>query len=133
MMSGGTSLQPGDLVPHFSVTTLDGERFDYSSVWQRSNLLLVVLPDENNATSVALVDAVGELTLSGDISETVVVVTRSKVTGLPSPAVLVADRWGEIIDVAPVRDSAAAPTAAALREWLEYVSHRCPECEGEAK
>ena len=132
-MSSGTSLQRGALVPHFSVTTLDGERFDYSSIWQRRNLLLVVLPDENDGTAVALVDTVGELTHSGDLAETVVVVTRSKVTGLPSPAVLIADRWGEIIHVAPVRDSAAAPTAAALREWLEYVWHQCPECEGEVK
>ena len=36
-------LKTGDLLPHFNVTTLGGEPFAYSDVWQRKNLLLVSL------------------------------------------------------------------------------------------
>jgi hypothetical protein len=28
-------LQTGDLVPHFTVTTLSGESFEYTDIWQR--------------------------------------------------------------------------------------------------
>jgi hypothetical protein len=37
-------LQTGDLIPHFTVTTFSGESFDYSDIWQRKNLVLVLLP-----------------------------------------------------------------------------------------
>src|SRR5688572_11921911 len=38
-------LHPGDLLPHFEVTDLYGKRVDYSSIWQRKNLVLVMLSD----------------------------------------------------------------------------------------
>jgi hypothetical protein len=59
--------------------------------------------------------------------------TRDDVPGLRAPGALVADRWGEIVYVAPIAEAAGSPTVAELLEWLEYVQHRCPECEGEAK
>ena len=34
-------LQRGDLMPHFTVRTLQGESFSYSSIWQHRNLVLV--------------------------------------------------------------------------------------------
>jgi hypothetical protein len=37
-------LQRGDLLPHFAVTTLDGGVMTYSTIWQRKNLVLVILP-----------------------------------------------------------------------------------------
>lgn len=132
-MSSAATRQPGDFVPHFSVTTIDGGTFEYSSIWQRRNLLMVVAPDEHTTGSAGIVNAIDELTRGGELSETVVVITRSPIAGLSSPAVLIADRWGEIIHVAPLRESDAMPTAADLREWLEYVARRCPECEGEVK
>ena len=36
-------LRRGDLLPHFEVTDLYGKRVDYSSFWQRKNLVLVML------------------------------------------------------------------------------------------
>ena len=38
-------LQPHDLLPHFEAAGLGGERVLYSSIWQRKNLVLVMLPD----------------------------------------------------------------------------------------
>lgn len=37
---------PGSRVPFFVVTTLDGRRWSYEGIWQRSQLLLVVCPEE---------------------------------------------------------------------------------------
>jgi hypothetical protein len=36
-------LQRGDIVPHFDVRTTSGERFSYSAIWQRKNLVLIEL------------------------------------------------------------------------------------------
>ena len=40
-------LQPRNLLPHFEVADLGGKRFQYSSIWQRKNLALVILPDSD--------------------------------------------------------------------------------------
>lgn len=37
-------LQRGDLVPHFDVTDVHGKAVAYSRLWQRQNLVLVLLP-----------------------------------------------------------------------------------------
>jgi hypothetical protein len=49
-------LQTGDLVPNFTVTTVSGERFDYSDIWQQKNLALVLLPHEDSAVTTNFVD-----------------------------------------------------------------------------
>lgn len=125
-------LQPCDLVPHFDVTDLRGERVQYSSIWQRKNLVLVTLPDadlpsRNYADS--LMARVGGVN-DGD---TAYVVTRDHVAGIPCPGVVVADRWGEIAHVAQPSRAADLPTPDELVDWVHYLRHRCPECEGEAK
>lgn len=122
-------LQRGDSVPHFTVKTVDGDVFEYSSIWQRKNLLLVVLPHAPNNDG-AFADLRGRATEFRAL-ETQWVVTRDDVSGLPVPGVLIADRWGEIVHVTSA--SAAMPTPEELLGWLEYVQNRCPECEGEAK
>src|SRR6185369_11615213 len=38
-------LHAGDLLPHFQVNDFYGTRIDYSSFWQRKNLVLVMLSD----------------------------------------------------------------------------------------
>jgi hypothetical protein len=59
--------------------------------------------------------------------------TRDQVAGISTPAVIVADRWGEIVYVAVSSDAGGLPPAEALADWLTYVQHQCPECEGETK
>src|SRR5688500_19094478 len=49
-------LQTGDLVPHFTVTTFSGESFDYSDIWQRKNLVFVLLPHADSAATTKFVD-----------------------------------------------------------------------------
>jgi hypothetical protein len=114
-----------NLVPHFTVTGLDGRSIAYASIWQRRNLVLVVLPAAGCDDYAAAIDAsISELTAH----ETACVVTRDAVSGVPQPGVAIADRWGELFHVA-----AGLPAVAELVEWLRYAQMQCPECRGEAR
>lgn len=126
-------LKTGDLLPHFNVTTLRGEPFAYSDVWQRKNLLLVSL---SHADSPGDAEYVSQLTsqmsaLTGD--DIVCVVTSDNIAGLPTPGVVVADRWGEIHHVAHAARIEDLTSPPGLVEWSRFIQHQCPECEGEAK
>lgn len=126
-------LQPHDQVPQFTVATRDGAVVAYETLWQRKNLLLVLLPEtepEAAAEYAARLDAqLSELTAN----DTACIVTRDRVPAVPAPGVLVADRWGEIYFVARGERVADLPPVDDLLEWLRYVQHECPECQGEAR
>ena len=121
-----------DLVPHFTVTTFSGESFDYSDIWQRKNLVLVLLPAESTASTKFIDQHTAKTSeLTGD--DSACVITRDRVSGVPSPGIVVADRWGEIHHVADGNTVDDLPGPDDVIEWLRYVQHQCPECEGEAK
>jgi AhpC/TSA family len=126
-------LQRGDSVPHFDVTTTGGELFSYSTIWQRRNLVLVAIPtaeSEPRATYIShLVARMPEFTAKN----VECVVTRDRMPGIQSPAVIVADRWGEIVHVATTSQVDDLTSPEELLEWVDYLDRRCPECEGEAK
>jgi hypothetical protein len=119
-------LQPHDLVPHFDVRTISGDAFSYRSIWQRNNLVLLVLDDETAAGSYAA--EISAHTRAFEDRESLCVMTRDQVPGVPVPGVLIADRWGEIAHI-----DRGVPVVSALLEWLDHLEHRCPECEGEAR
>jgi hypothetical protein len=124
-------------MPHVDLRGIDGTTFSYRDIWQRRNLLLVLLPDETNKDEqrqeAAYVDAIRAHEEAIREYETDVVITRDAVPGLPAPAVLIADRWGEIIAVSCSDRIATLLPIAEILEWLRFVAHACPECEGEAK
>jgi hypothetical protein len=126
-------LQKGELLPHFSVTTVAGERFAYSDIWQRKNLVLISLPHEesNGGTEYLAQIATGTSELTGD--DTACLITRDRIPGVPAPGVVVTDRWGEIHHVTHAARVEDLPRLHELIEWLRYVQSQCPECEGEAK
>lgn len=125
-------LQSGDRVPHFSVTAINGVRVDYSSIWQRRNLVLLCLPDAEGerVAPEALALASRARDVAQDDPDTAVIVTTDAVPGVASPGVLVADRWGEVYFAAGGDDR--LPDPDQLIEWLRTVQHECPECQGEA-
>ena len=123
-------LERGDQVPHFEVHDLEGRRVSYSTIWQRRNLVLVVLPASESESSRRYLVDVARVAFG---SNTASVITRDAIAGLPAPAVLVADKWGEIVCVAIAPDIAGLPPSEELLDWISYVEQRCPECEGESK
>ena len=126
-------LSVGELLPHFEATTVTGESFMYSRVWQHKNLVLVVLPIDDEAAGVAYDARLRDQIVAFCAADTVCVVTLDRVSGLPGRAVAIADRWGEIAYVATVDNPSRLPSPSDLLEWVSYVQRRCPECEGETK
>lgn len=127
-------LQRGDSVPHFALRRPDGSTWDYSATtWQRKNLLLLTLPADTEVADVIYVDQL--LKHSADLLalDTTWVLTRETIQGLPTPGVLVADKWGEIYLVAGAPHLSELPAASEILECLRYVEHECPECQGEAR
>jgi hypothetical protein len=124
--------QRGDLVPHFQVTTLDGRRFSYSTIWQRTNLVLVAFPESDSAASRAYAAELALRIPEFRLQNTVCVMTGEQVPGLLQAGTVVADQWGEIVDIRGAATAADLMSAEELLEWVRYVEIRCPECEGEA-
>jgi hypothetical protein len=124
-------LTRGDQIPHFAVTTVEGTAFSYSSIWQRKNLLLV-LPGASSAGDVYISSLRAHESAFSNL-DTACIVTGDAVAGLPVPAVIIADRWGEILHLDTAPEFPRSPSPEDLLDWLEYVQHRCPECEGEAR
>jgi hypothetical protein len=120
-------------VPHFSVTTIDGRRSAYRDVWQRKNLLLIVIPRTESVERTAWLAAIQAHMTDLTAHETECVITSDRIDGIPCPAVVIADRWGEIAFVADAKSGSDLPDAEALIDWLRHVQGRCPECEGEAR
>lgn len=121
------------LLPQFTVTAIDGSRFDYSSVWQQRNLLLIVLP------GVAIGEREKEYveSLTGDRAmleeyDATAVATTERVGDITTPAVVIADRWGEIYFVRTGASVTDLPRRDEVIEALRWVAHECPECQGEA-
>lgn len=126
-------LKRGDSIPHFEVTSVAGEPFRYSTIWQHKNLLLVTIPTINSeSTNAYAADVIARVRELG-AHDVECVITRDRIPRVSAPAVVVADRWGEIVFAAASFDVADLPAPRELMEWLEYVRNQCPECEGEAR
>ena len=125
-------LQARESMPHFEVTRIDGTPVRYDSIWQRRNLLLVVLPNGEKDGSEEYVARLTDR--SGDISaqDAEWVITRDSIPDVPAPGVVIADRWGEVQFVAGSARVAGLPSPDDLLDWLAYVQVKCPECEGES-
>jgi peroxiredoxin len=126
-------LQRGDPVPHFDVRTHDDRRVSYTAIWQHRNLLLISLPGEKCAACEAYIAQLSVQMAAFASHHSECVITRDRVPGIPSPSVVVADKWGEIAYVATASDIADLPPAQELVEWVGYLQNQCPECEGEAR
>jgi hypothetical protein len=123
-------LHEGDRVPHFDVATIDGARVNYAAVWQQRNLVLVCLAQDERARQYAGKVTAALIDFADDV---VVVATSDELPGLSAPSVLVADKWGEVYCVAAAADVDDLPAPAQIVDWVQFVRHECPECQGEAR
>jgi hypothetical protein len=117
----------GGALPHFEVKTTDGSTLRYRDLWQARNLILIALDPGDTGS---LEDALHLQHDAFDARNTTVAVTRERIAGLAPPALIVADRWGEIIHRS---DAPARLDVADLLAWADHVQQRCPECEGEVR
>jgi hypothetical protein len=114
-------------VPHFEVTTLDGQHVRYRDIWQRRNLVLVVARQDERESAASYASQLRRRRDEFERGETTVVVTSDDVPGLPPPTVVVADRWGEIM-YRGTFGSAENPDVDELLSWVHFVRIQCPEC-----
>lgn len=119
-------------MPRFEVTTLDGRRVRYADVWQHRNLVLITIPSGQAAQAGERMGDWRNAAAAVQGPDNEWIVTSGEVEGVARPGVLVADQWGEIHFVTEAATSADLPSGEELLEWLEYVQHQCPECQGEA-
>jgi hypothetical protein len=132
-MTGHPMLQRGDSVPHFEVNTIGGALFSYSTIWQRRHLVLLAIPAHESEAPGTYLSQLVARGAEFTAKDAVCVVTADRVPGIQSPAVVVADRWGEIVHVATTSRVADLTSPEDLLDWVDYLAMRCPECEGEAK
>ncbi len=126
-------LQRRDHVSHFEVTKLDGSRARYADLWQRRNLLLVLLPDPSGESGRGYVSRLAARWQEFAELDTECIITSDVVPGAPRPGVVIADRWGEIEFVRDGHTAEDLPHPDELVEWLRGIQHECPECQGEAR
>jgi hypothetical protein len=123
----------GDSVPFFEVIDAAGATVRYRDVWQRKNLLLVMVPNQSQLFA-SILDSLHARMPELTAHDTAVVFTPDAVADLPMPGVVVADQWGEIYHVAAIDpDDPRAIDPDELLEWLRFVQVQCPECQAEAR
>lgn len=127
------TIRAHDLMPMFTAPNrADGTPVDYRGIWQRKNLVLVTLPDDDpTADSYAKSLSIRQPELTSE--DTRLIITSSRIDGIPAPGVVVADRWGEVYYVASATRAFELPEPDELMEWVRYVRNECPECQGETR
>jgi hypothetical protein len=117
-------------VPHFDVITLGGQRVRYQEIWQRRNLVLVMVSPQEREAGALCASQLKNRQAEFEEAETTVIVTADVVPGLSAPRVVIADRWGEILynESPPDGDVSRLPAVDELLSWVRFVRIQCPEC-----
>ena len=124
-------LNKGDHVPRFECTTIDDIHISYADLWQKKNLALVCLSEDDSPDAQSYIQELREAQKALAAHDAVVVVTKTRIEGMPLPGCAVADRWGEMQWIATARSVTELLSAREIAAWLHFVEIQCPECEGE--
>lgn len=123
------ALSPGDLIPTFEGETGDGRRLQYQEVWQRRNVVLLVLSATARAEASSYLTAVEARVSKLRPDDTTLVICDHRINGVPLGTVVVADRWGEIAYIQELTSHPAEwPSVDEILEWVEFIRVKCPEC-----
>lgn len=123
-------LRPGDLLsPFLHGGTLDGRELPYEQLWQKRNVVWFVLPARAVATASPYLRDVNDRLSALTPPDTSLVISDQAGNGLPLNCVVIADRWGEVVQAARLAaDPAHWPPVDEIIEWVEFVRAKCPEC-----
>lgn len=126
------TIRAHDLMPMFTAAAADGTVVRYEDIWQRKNLLLICLPDDDPTAS-TYAPSLSVLEPGLAAYDAALLITTTRIEGVASPAVVVADRWGEVYYVQGADRASDLPAPDELIDWLRFVRHECPECQGETR
>jgi hypothetical protein len=117
-------------VPHFDVTAVDGRRIRYDEIWQRRNLVLIIVSRQERQAGLRYASQLEARREQFDRADTAVVVTVDTVPKLSAPTALVADRWGEILylETASGDRPGRFPDIDEMVSWVHFAEIQCPEC-----
>ena len=124
-------LHKGDHVPRFECVTIDDIRVNYADLWQKKNLALLCLSEDDSPEAQTYIQQLREALPALAVHDAVVVVTTNPIDGMPLPGCAVADRWGQMQWVASADRVVDLPSPREIAAWLQFVEIQCPECEGE--
>ena len=124
-------LGKGDHVPRFEIVTIDYIRVNYADLWQKKNLALLCLSEDDSADAQGYIQQLREALPALAVHDAVVVVTTTPIEGIPLPGCAVADRWGELQWIATSDRVADLPSPREIAAWLRFVEIQCPEGDGE--
>jgi hypothetical protein len=124
-------LNKGDHVPRFECVTIDDIRVNYADLWQKKNLALLCLSDDDSPEAQTYIQQLREALPALAVHDAVVVVTTNPIDGMPLPGCAVADRWGQMQWVTSADRVRDLPSPREIAAWLQFVEIQCPECEGE--
>jgi hypothetical protein len=124
-------LNKGDHVPRFECVTIDDIRVNYADLWQKKNLALLCLSDDDSPEAQTYIQQLREALPALAVHDAVVVVTTNPIDGMPLPGCAVADRWGQMQWVTSADRVVDLPSPREIAAWLQFVEIQCPECEGE--
>jgi hypothetical protein len=124
-------LNKGDHVPRFECVTIDDIRVNYADLWQKKNLALLCLSEDDSPEAQTYIQQLREALPALAVHDAVVVVTTNAIDGMPLPGCAVADRWGQMQWVASATRVVDLPSPREIAAWLQFVEIQCPECEGE--
>jgi len=134
-MATNTLLETGQRLPMMSVEPVDGGAAVPLRRPGRTATVLVTVHRDCDACG-AYRDALAHAQSGIDEWDGRVVVTYAgddiADAGIPAPAVLIADQWGELFVVEPAGDDHEFIAPAEVVSWLRYLAVQCPECQGEA-
>ena len=85
-------LNKGDHVPRFECTTIDDIHVSYADLWQKKNLALVCLSEDDSPDAQSYIQQLREAQKALAVHDAVVVVTTTPIEGMPLPGCAVADR-----------------------------------------
>ncbi len=134
-MTAGIQLEKGQRLPMISVATVDGDAtVPLRRAGRRATVLVTVHPECDACR--AYLDALAREQAEIEEWDGRLVTTYADAeladAGIPAPAVLIADQWGELFVVEPAGESHAFIEPAEVVSWLRYLAVQCPECQGEA-
>lgn len=124
-------LNKGDHVPRFECVTIDDIRVNYADLWQKKNLALLCLSEDDSPEAQNYIQQLREALPALAVHDAVVVVTTTPIDGMPLPGCAVADRWGQMQWVTSADRVVDLPSPREIAAWLQFVEIQCPECEGE--
>ncbi len=134
-MTTRTLLETGQRLPMMTVESVDGGAPVPLRRSGRKATVLVTLHRECDACR-AYLDALAHEQAGIDEWDGRVAATFANEAtadaGIPAPAVLIADQWGELFVIEPAGNGHAFIEPAEVLSWLRYLAVQCPECQGEA-